>query len=121
METVDIPTTTPPPQIARMPKSQVKTMLITYFNIKDIAHFEYITQGRRVSRAYYMEILKRLREVVRRKSLELWPKYWILHHDIVPAQKALSSTFWPQNRLLKWNTHHILLICLRMTCVCFQK
>jgi hypothetical protein len=35
-------------------------------------------------------ILKRLREAVRRKMPELWPNYWILHHENSPAHKALS-------------------------------
>jgi hypothetical protein len=29
----------------------------------------------------YLEVLKRLRESVRRKRPELWPYNWILHHD----------------------------------------
>jgi hypothetical protein len=36
-----------------------------------------------------MEIMKHLREAVRRKGPELWPNDWILHHDNVPAHKAL--------------------------------
>jgi hypothetical protein len=39
-------------------KSQIKTMLITFFNIKDIVHFEFIPQGQTISQAYYMEIPK---------------------------------------------------------------
>jgi hypothetical protein len=27
---------------------------------------------------------------LRRKRPELWPNYWILHHDNAPANKALS-------------------------------
>jgi hypothetical protein len=37
-----------------------------------------------------MEILKQLHEAVHRKRHELWPNDRILHHDSVPAQKALS-------------------------------
>jgi len=48
---------------------------------------------------------------VRRKRPELWPNYWI----------SLSSSFWPKNRLLKWNTHLTSLIWIRMTSGCFQK
>jgi hypothetical protein len=34
---------------------------------------------------------------------------------------ALSSSFWPKNGLMIWNTHPIPLIWLRMSCGCFQK
>jgi histone-lysine N-methyltransferase SETMAR len=40
--------------------------------------------------AYYVEILKRLREAVHRKGPKLWPNDWILHHDNAPSHKALS-------------------------------
>jgi hypothetical protein len=82
----------------------MKTMLITYFDMKVIVHLEFIPQGQTVNRIYYVQILKRLHETVQRKRPELWPKDWIHHHDIVPAYKALSRDFWPKNGLLKWNT-----------------
>jgi len=37
------------------------------------------------------------------------------------TRRSLSSSFWPKNRLLKWNTHPVPLIWLRMTSGCFQK
>jgi hypothetical protein len=42
-----------------------------------------------ISRAY-VEILKRLREYVRRNRPELWPNDRILHHNNAPAYKVLS-------------------------------
>ena len=40
---------------------------------------------------YYLEVLKRLREKVRRRRPELFAnKSWILHHDNAPAHTALS-------------------------------
>jgi hypothetical protein len=66
------------------------TMLITFFDIKGIVHFQFIPQGQTVNQAYYVEILKRLREAVCRKRPELWSD-WILHHDNAPANKVLSA------------------------------
>jgi hypothetical protein len=43
-----------------------------------------------VNHAYYVEILKQLHEALHRKRPELWPNNWTLHHDNVPANKALS-------------------------------
>jgi hypothetical protein len=48
-------------------------MLITFMDIKHIIHYEFISQGQTVNQAYYMEMLKRLHEAVRRKRPELWP------------------------------------------------
>jgi hypothetical protein len=39
--------------------------------------------------AYYLELLKRLREAVHKKRPELWPINWILQHNSAPAHKAL--------------------------------
>jgi hypothetical protein len=39
--------------------------------------------------AYYMEILRRLRQAVNRTRPEPWPNDWILRHDKTPAHKAL--------------------------------
>jgi hypothetical protein len=43
---------------------------------------------------------------------------WVLHHDNAPTHKKLSvKQFSTQNRLLKWNTHLVPLILLRMILV----
>jgi hypothetical protein len=60
-----------------MSKSQMKTMLITFFDIKGIVHFEFIPQGQKVNQAYYVETLK----LCIGKRPGLWPINWILHHD----------------------------------------
>jgi len=78
----------------------MKTVLITFFEIKAIVHIEFITQGQTVNQTYYVEILKRLLETVLRKIPELWPIFWILPHDSAPTHKTLSTSFWPKNRLL---------------------
>jgi len=49
--------------------SQVKTMLVCFFNHKGIVHYEVTAQGQMVNQQRYLEVLTRLRESVRRKSL----------------------------------------------------
>jgi hypothetical protein len=68
----------------------MKTMLITFFVNKGTVHFEFIPQGQTANQAHSLEILKWLREAVRRKGPELWPNDWILHHDNATAHKELS-------------------------------
>jgi hypothetical protein len=75
-----------------MSKLQTRTKLITFFDIKDIVHFEFTAQGQTVNQAYYsyVEILKWLHEAMHRKRSERYPNNWILHHDNAPAHKVLS-------------------------------
>jgi hypothetical protein len=84
METANIPTT----QKSRMSKSHMNTALITLFHIEGIIHCEFIPQGQTITQAYYVEILKQLREAVPRKKPEILPNDSILHHNNVGAHKA---------------------------------
>jgi hypothetical protein len=68
----------------------MKTMLITFFYIMGIVHFEFVPQGQTVNQNNYVEILKLLREAVLRKRPELWSNDWVFDHDNAPAHKALS-------------------------------
>jgi hypothetical protein len=97
-------------------------MLITSFDIKDIVHFEFIPQGQTVNQAYYVEILKRLREAVRRIGLNCGPMIGFYTVTMLQlTRRSLSKSFLPKNRLMKWNTHPLPLIWLRMTSGFFQK
>ena len=54
-------------------------------------HREFIPPGQTVNQECYLEVLRRLRENVRRKRPELWRSGdWFLHHDNAPAHTALS-------------------------------
>jgi len=72
-------------------KSRVKTMLLTFFDVRGIIHYEFVPTGQTVTQVYYLEVLERLCEKVRRKRPELFANNsWILHHDNAPAHMALS-------------------------------
>ena len=81
----------PRPKKARMSKSKVKVMLIAFFDIKGIVHFEFLPQDQTVNRYVYKKILRRLMRSVRDKRRDLGENNtWVLHHDNVPAHSALS-------------------------------
>jgi len=51
----------------------------------------FVPTGQTVNHIYYLEVLERLHEKVRRKQPELFANnLWILHHENAPAHTALS-------------------------------
>ena len=68
-------------------------MLIVFFDVRGIVHQEFIPPGQTVNQEFYLDVLRRLRENVRRKRPELWRSgEWFLHQDNAPAHTALSVT-----------------------------
>ena len=66
-------------------------MLISFFDANGIVHSEFVPNGQTVNQAFYLQVLKRLHDAVRRKPPKLWQSgEWWLHHDNAPAHKALS-------------------------------
>jgi len=62
-----------------------------FFYIRGIVHYELVPTGQTVNQVYYLEVLEKLREKVRRKWPELFANNsWILHHDNAPTHTALS-------------------------------
>jgi hypothetical protein len=69
-------------------------------------HHEFICKGKTMNRYYYLEMLKQLRENIRREIPHLWRNNsWFLHHDNAPAHASLlfhdflasmNSTVLPQ-------------------------
>jgi len=87
---------------ARMSQSQVKTMLVCFFDHKGTVHYEFIAQGQTVNQQSYLKLLTRLRESVRRKRPGLWPDKWILHHDNASSHDALRfQEFLAKNSITK--------------------
>jgi len=92
----------PRPKKACISRSQVKTMLVCFFDHKGIVHYEITAQGQTVNHQCYLEVLTRLRESVWRKRPGLWPDKWILHHDNALAHDALRvREFLAKNSITK--------------------
>ncbi|GFX23891.1 mariner Mos1 transposase [Trichonephila clavipes] len=74
---------------ARPERSNIKVMLIVFFDAVGIVHHEYATQCQTVNKEFYLDVMRRLREAVRRKRPVLWvSSRWMLHHDGSPAHTA---------------------------------
>ena len=72
-------------------RSNVKIMLISVFDANGIVHKEFVPPGKTVNQQFYLKVLKRLRDSVRKKLPEVWSSGdWFLHHDNAPAHTALS-------------------------------
>jgi hypothetical protein len=65
-------------------------MLVTFFDDVGIVHREFVPTGTSVTAAFYMDILTRLLESVRRKRPQKWKNDWALHHDNVPSHTAMA-------------------------------
>jgi len=57
----------PQPKKVRQVRSNIKSMLICFFDQKGIVHKEFVPPGQTDNAAFYIEVLKCLRENVRRK------------------------------------------------------
>ena len=52
---------------SRQVSSHVKVMLTVFFDSEGVVHYEFPPQGRTVNKEYYLEVMQRLREAVRKK------------------------------------------------------
>jgi transposase len=86
----------PRPKKARQVRSNVKVMLTAFFDSRGVVHHEYAPQGQTINKEYYRDVLRRLRDAVRRKRPDLWSTgNWRLHHDNAPAHSShLIQTFF---------------------------
>lgn len=83
----------PRAKVPRAEKSAKKVMLIVFFDWNGLVHHEFVPTGVTVNKEYYRDVMRRLRENVRRKRPELWEdNSWILHHDNAPAHRSLLVT-----------------------------
>ena len=81
----------PRPMKARKSKSKVKVMLIVFFDIQGIVHFESLPSGQTVNQTSYKEILRHLVRSVHDKRWSLWEaNAWVLHHDNARSHTTLS-------------------------------
>lgn len=79
----------PKPKRPRQSQSKIKVMLTVFFDVHGVVHSEFLPTGQTVNKQYYLGVMRRLRENIRRKRPELWTNNsWYLHHDNAPAHTA---------------------------------
>ena len=110
----------PRPKKARQVKSSIKTMLIVFFDIDRLVHYEFVRTGQTVNKEFYKTLLQRLRDAVRSHRPEKWRSgKWILHHDNAPAHKAVTTNeFLAKNNIPSLPQPPAPLTLLRVTSSC---
>jgi histone-lysine N-methyltransferase SETMAR len=88
----------PRPKMAHMSLSHFETMLIVFFDIQGIVMAQCVPSRQNVYRQYYIKILTKMRERVRRKGQKLWGAEWILQQDNMPAHNALPVKKYLANK-----------------------
>ena len=74
-----------------MQRSQVKVMLITFFDHQGMVHQEFIPQGQTVNQHFCKEVLTHFVNKIHQKQRASWAgKTWILHYDNASAHTALN-------------------------------
>ncbi|GFU98778.1 mariner Mos1 transposase [Trichonephila clavipes] len=93
----------PRPKKAWQVRSKIKVMLIVFYDAVGIVHHEYSPQDQTVNKEFYLDVMRRLREAVRRKRPVLWESYrWMLHHDGAPVHTAnLVQQFLAKHRTIQ--------------------
>jgi len=82
----------PRPKKARQVKSNVKNMLIAFFDIDELVYHEYVPRGQTVNKEFYKTVPQGLCKTVRSYRPEKWRSgNWILHHDNAPAHRAVTT------------------------------
>ncbi|GFG30861.1 hypothetical protein Cfor_10274 [Coptotermes formosanus] len=81
----------PRPKKGRQTKSNVKSMLICFFDSNGIIHKEFVPPGQTVNAKFYYDVLRRFREGMWRKRPDKWrTTNWVLHHGNASADTALA-------------------------------
>jgi hypothetical protein len=62
----------PYPKKSRQVRSNVKVTLTVFFDCEDIIHHEFLPRGQTVNKEYYLKVMQRLREAMRRKRPDFW-------------------------------------------------
>jgi hypothetical protein len=91
----------------RQVRSNVKTMLIAFFDAEGLVHHEFLPQCQTMNQTVYITVLQRLRDAVRQKRPHKWspvPGFCTttMHHAMLPW---VSGNSWPSTASTWFPTH----------------
>lgn len=91
----------PKPKKPRQSRSKIKAMMIVFFDYQGVVHSEFLPTGQTANAEWYVNVLRHLREDIRRKRPELWANQsWFLHHDNAPIHTAhLTRDYLTKNNV----------------------
>ena len=83
-------------------RSHVKSMLIIFIDCEGVVHYEFSPRGQTINKECYVEVLKRLRDAVRRKRPRFWSSGdWLLRHDNALAHSSnLVQQFLAKHKIV---------------------
>ena len=85
--------TSPRSEKARMSRSQEKAVVIPFFDSQGLIYIEWVPRGQTVNKEYYLAVLKRFREKMRKKRPQQWSSgEWWFHQDNAPCHKSMLVT-----------------------------
>jgi hypothetical protein len=91
---------------ARQVWSSTKSLLIAFFYEKVIVHREFVPPNTMGNSDFYCDVLRRLRENVRRKRPELWRNHnWLPHHHNAHVHTYLQATEFVTNNNMTIVSH----------------
>ena len=61
----------PKPKKPRQSRSKIKVILIVFFDYRGVVHHGFVPEGQTVNKEYYLAVLRRLCEAIRRKRPDL--------------------------------------------------
>jgi [histone H3]-lysine36 N-dimethyltransferase SETMAR len=64
--------TVPKPKKPLQSRSKVKVMLTPFFDYRDVTYSEFLPECQTVNKEYYLSIMRRLKEQIRRTRPDLW-------------------------------------------------
>ena len=78
-------------------------MLSVFFDCEDVVHYEFAPRGQAIHKEYYVEVLERLRDSVKRKRPRFWSSGdWLLNHDNAPAHSSnLVQQFLAKHKIVQ--------------------